>query len=87
MDEEWINNFKTKLDEHYSWPSLYVFKFIVPIGKEEELKKLFPLHTSSDKHSNQGKYVSVTFNMMMPSSDAVIEVYQRVSTIEGIIAL
>jgi len=87
MDQEWINGFRTKLDEHYSWPALYIFKFIVPSGKEDDLKNLFPLHTSSDKLSTQGNYVSVTFNMMMPSSDAVIEVYERASKIEGLIAL
>jgi len=87
MDQEWINGFRSKLDEHYSWPALYIFKFIVPTGKEGDLKNLFPLHTSSDKLSTQGNYVSVTFNMMMPSSDSVIEVYERVSKIEGLIAL
>ncbi len=87
MDQEWIDNFRIKLDEHYSWPALYIFKFIVPIGKEEELKILFPLHTSTDKLSTQGNYISVTFQMMMPSSDAVIEVYERVSTVEGLISL
>lgn len=87
MDQEWINSFRIKLDEHYSWPALYIFKFIVPVGKEDELKNLFPLHTSNDKLSTQGKYVSITFNMMMPSSDAVIEIYERASTVEGLIAL
>ncbi len=87
MDQEWINNFRIKLDEHYSWPALYIFKFIVPIGKQDELKSLFPLHTSTDKLSTQGNYISMTFQMMMPSSDVVIEVYERVATIEGLIAL
>jgi uncharacterized protein len=87
MDQEWINNFRIKLDEHYSWPALDIFKFIVPIGKEDELKSLFPLHTSTDKLSTQGNYISITFQMMMPSSETVIEIYKRVSAIEGIIAL
>jgi len=87
MDQEWIDNFRIKLDEHYSWPALYIFKFIVPSGKENELKNLFPLHTSTDKASTQGNYVSVTFNMMMPSSDAVIEVYQKAAAVQGLIAL
>jgi len=87
MDQEWVNNFRVKLDEHHSWPTVYIFKFIVPKGKEEELKNLFPLHTSTDKVSTQGNYISVTFQMMMPSSDAVIEVYKRVSSIEGLISL
>ena len=87
MDQEWIKNFRIKLDEHYSWPALYIFKFIVPTGKEGDLKNLFPLHTSSDKQSTQGNYVSVTFKMMMPSSESVIEVYEKASVIEGLIAL
>jgi hypothetical protein len=87
MDQDWINNFKIKLDEHHSWPTVYMFKFIVPKGKEVPLKELFPLHTSTDKVSTQGNYISVTFQMMMPSSDAVIEIYQRASSIEGLIAL
>lgn len=87
MDQEWINNFRIKLDEHHSWPTVYIFKFIVPKGKENELKNLFPLHSSTDKVSTQGNYISVTFQMMMPSSESVIEVYERVSSIEGLISL
>lgn len=87
MDQEWMNSFKEKLDQHYAWPSLYVFKFIVPSGQEEAVKKLFPKHTPSEKHSRKGKYTSVTVQMMMPSSEAVIQVYQQASSIEGLIAL
>ncbi len=87
MDAIWLTNFREKLDSHYAWPSLYTFKFIVPTGREEEVKNLFPKHTSSEKLSKNGKYTSITINMMMPSSDAVIEVYQSASVIEGLIAL
>lgn len=87
MDANWYNNFKEKLDNHYAWPSLYTFKFIVDSNKEEQLKNLFPKHASSQKASKNGKYTSITFAMMMPSSEAVIEVYKKASVIEGIIAL
>jgi uncharacterized protein len=87
MDAIWLANFREKLDSHYAWPSLYTFKFIVPTGKEEEVKSLFLNHTSSEKLSKNGKYISITINMMMPSSDSVIEVYQMAAVIEGIIAL
>lgn len=87
MDQEWVNAFRIKLDQHHTWPSVYIFKFIVPIGKEVELKSLFPLYITTDKLSTQGNYISVTLQMMMDSSDAVIEVYERVSKIEGLIAL
>lgn len=87
MDSQWKDSFREKLDQHYSWPSLYMFKFIVPSGKEEEVRSLFPKHIPTEKKSNNGNYVSVTFQMMMISSDAVIEVYVKASVVEGIVAL
>jgi uncharacterized protein len=87
MDNEWMMSFRAKLDQHYAWPSLYMFKFIVPTGREEQVKKLFPLHTSTEKQSRQGNYTSITIQMMMPSSDAVIQIYQQAAAIEGLIAL
>jgi uncharacterized protein len=87
MDQQWQHNFKEKLDRHYAWPSLYMFKFIVPRGKEGEVKSLFPSHDTSERASNQGNYTSITIQMMMPSSEAVIEIYKQASSIQGLIAL
>ena len=87
MNAAWFDSFREKLDQHHSWPTLYMFKFIVPRGKEEDVKALFPLHTTSEKESTKGNYISLTFQMMMPSRDEVINVYRKVSAIEGIIAL
>jgi len=87
MDEQWVKSFREKLDRHYAWPSLYMFKFIVPKGKEDEVRRLFPLHNTSEKLSKQGNYASITVQMMMPSSDAVIQIYEQAASIEGLIAL
>lgn len=87
MDENWINSFREKLDKHYAWPALYIYKFIVPTGQEENIKKLFPLNHATEKLSKQGNYTSVTVQAMMHSSDAVIEIYVKASKIEGIVAL
>ena len=87
MKEEWAKSFREKLDKAYIWPSLYVFKFIVPNSSVAEVKELFPNHISTEKQSEKGKYISVTFNMMMPNSEAVIGVYEKVEHIEGLIAL
>ncbi len=87
MDSAWRKSFQEKLDRHYAWPSLYVFKFIVPRGKEEFVRKLFPLHDVSEKSSSQGNYTSLTIQMMMPSSEAVVDIYQHASEIDGLIAL
>jgi uncharacterized protein len=87
MERSWANSFREKLDQHYQWPALYIFKFIVPSGKEPEVRNLFPLHTPTEKLSANGKYTSVTFEMMMPSANTVIAVYEQATKIEGLIAL
>lgn len=87
MDEQWLQNFREKLDQHYAWPALYIYKFIVPKGKESEVKKLFPNHTVTEKLSKKGNYTSVTAQVMANSSDEVIRIYIAASAIEGIVAL
>lgn len=87
MDDNWIESFRQKLDEHYAWPALYTYKFIVPKGKEGEVKELFPYHPTTERNSRQGNYISVTVQLMMQSSDAVIEIYKKAALIEGIVAL
>jgi len=87
LDEGWVKSFGEKLDKVYAWPALYTFKFIVKSGQEADVQKLFPRHTNSIKSSKNGKYTSLTFQMMMPSSEAVISVYKLAATVEGLIAL
>lgn len=87
MDQTWIDNFRIKLDQHHSWPELYMFKFIVPKGKVEEFKHLFVNHTLTEKTSAQGNYVSITLQIMAVSSDAVMDVYKQAASIEGLISL
>jgi len=80
-------DFQVKLDQYYAWPTLYTFKFIVPHEKESLMQQLFPKHQTSSRPSSNGKYISITVQMMMPSAEAVIAIYQQAATIEGIIAL
>lgn len=87
MDSKWLQSFREKLDQHYAWPSLYIFKFIVPAGQEDEVKRLFPNNVTSEKHSERGRYTSVTIQTMMPSSEAVVSIYEQASAIKGLIAL
>jgi uncharacterized protein len=87
MDESQIKSFTEKLDKFYAWPALYTFKFIVKAGREDDLRKLFPLHTDTSRASKNGNYTSITFQMMMPSAQAVIDVYKKAAVIEGLIAL
>lgn len=82
-----LEAFKEKLDGAHKWPSLYMFKFIVPKGKEGEVFALFPKNDLSTKESSKGNYISVTAKVMMGSSDAVMEKYHQANKIEGVLAL
>lgn len=81
------SEFKEKLDQQHSWPSLYMFKFIVPRQKEGEIQVLFPYNELTTKESAGGKYVSVTAKVMMGSSDEVIRIYEEAYKVEGVISL
>lgn len=87
MDGSSIDSFKEKLDKEYDWPSLYTFKFIVPKGKEGEIKQLFSNHMTREKFSSNGNYVSITAEVMIQSSDKVVEYYLEANKVEGVIAL
>ena len=79
--------FKDQLDLEHEWPSLYMFKFIVPKGGEAQIEALFTPDQISSKLSKRGNYVSVTAKLTMQSSEEVIAIYQAAYQIEGIIAL
>jgi len=82
-----LEAFKQKLDGTHKWPSLYMFKFIVPRGKEDEVFALFPKNDLSTKESSKGNYISVTAKVMMGSSEAVMEKYHEANKIDGVLAL
>jgi uncharacterized protein len=79
--------FKEKLEAQSSFPILYMFKFIVPNGKENEIAAILPNNKMTLKTSSKGTYVSATIKAMMPSSDAILEVYDKAAEVEGVISL
>jgi uncharacterized protein len=73
------------------WPSVYLFKFILPSNKNNIniIEKSFDnmgavIKTSVSK---TGKFTSVSITVNMVSAESVIAKYQELSTIEGIISL
>jgi putative lipoic acid-binding regulatory protein len=79
--------FKDKLEAQTTFPTLYMFKFIVPSGKESEIAALLPNNKMLLKQSSKGTYVSATIHAMMPNSEAILQVYEKAATIEGVISL
>lgn len=84
-----INDFdglREKLS-NLEWPAGYLFKFIVPADKTEDIINILPKGDLSTRESGQGKYVSVTSYAELDSGDEVIEIYQKAARVEGVIAL
>ncbi len=81
------NSFRERLEQEYSFPALYQFKFIVPQESLDDLLGIFTKHDYQTRASKNGNYISVTANIMADSSDTIIEYYNRASVVKGIISL
>jgi len=89
--DEFYNRLKGQLLENGNWPSIYLYKFIVPTDKDkiESITKIFD-NTGAvieSKKSKKGTYTSVSITVNLKNPDAVIEKYKEVSVIEGVISL
>lgn len=82
-----VEKFKNLLDERYSWPARYTFKFIVPTHKQFLVENLVTEYKVVKKMSRTGKFVSVNATKICESSDEVIATYQKVSVVEGVVSL
>jgi putative lipoic acid-binding regulatory protein len=69
MNKKW-QDLEKLLNELHSFPTTYIFKFIVPASKEEDVLKFFPetKTVSIDKRSSQnGQYTALTLNVRVNS--------------------
>lgn len=90
--EEFYKKLKDQLKETSTWPSEYLYKFILKtdVHKIETLESLFNgvgavIHTTKSKN---GKYTSISINLIMKNPEAVVSKYIEVTnTIEGVISL
>lgn len=87
MKEESLHSLQAKLDEFHKWPCRFMFKFITPQEKAAELTALFAGKPFTTRPSKKGRYVSITAELEMQSSEEVIALYREAGKIEGIIAL
>lgn len=89
---EFYIKLKEKLEESVTWPSDYLYKFIVP-SSEANIQKLTELFDNmgaviNTKQSSKGKYTSVSIQLKMKNPDQVIEKYKEVGEkVEGVISL
>jgi putative lipoic acid-binding regulatory protein len=90
MTEEEFEKFKKKLEETTSFPSVYMFKFIIKSENRNIalVENLFgPESDILTKESEKGKYTSITARQVVMNVEEIIEIYKRASVIKGIIFL
>ncbi|MEM5566923.1 DUF493 domain-containing protein [Psychroserpens sp. AS72] len=90
--EEFYIKLRVQLTETASWPSEYLYKFIVP-SEASKIKKIEDLFDNlgaviTTRESGKGTYTSVSVNLQMKDPDAVIIKYKEVAEqVEGVISL
>lgn len=91
MDDSNIERIRKALDDYHEWPTVFMFKFIVPSDNEKiaQVEALFNSKTAEIRlrPSKNGNYMSITAKEAMLSADKVMETYEKASKIEGLIAL
>lgn len=90
MDHEKYTKLRYTLMESTQWPSMYMFKFIIPNTEEKlnEIKALFSEDTEyTFKTSRDIKFIGVTVKKLMNTADDVIDVYMNAQKIQGVVTL
>jgi hypothetical protein len=82
-----IEKFRILLEESYQWPDYYEFKFIIKTDDKHLILGKLIGFTISETPSKKGNYTSVSARKLMRSTDEVIEIYNTMSTIKGVISL
>ncbi len=90
--DEFYIKLRSQLYDTGSWPSEYLYKFIVPTSLEK-IKTIEDLFDNlgaviNTIESKNGKYTSVSINVQMENPDAVILKYKEVAIqVKGVISL
>ncbi|MDP2089580.1 MAG: DUF493 family protein [Flavobacteriaceae bacterium] len=89
--EEFYQKLRQTLVESTTFPTTYIYKFIVP-NEESGINQLMEFFDYQgaviiSKDSKTNKYKSFTINVLTNSVDEIIQKYIEVSVIEGIISL
>lgn len=87
MDNQQVQKFRDLLDQSYQWPDYYEFKFIVKI--DDRLEALNRLHgfAITETPSKRGNYISINARKLMKTTQEVLDVYELMGTIKGIMSL
>ncbi|MEN3322409.1 DUF493 family protein [Mariniflexile soesokkakense] len=90
--DEFYEKLRTQLYDTASWPSEYLYKFII----KSDASKIVMVESIFDNmgaviqttESKNGKYTSISINVLLKNPEVVIEKYKEVAEkVEGVISL
>ena len=89
--EEFYIKLKATLEETTSFPTNYLYKFIVPTKGTgiKQVENIFN-HMGAvidTKESSKGTYTSISILVNLDNADIVIKKYKQVALVEGVISL
>lgn len=88
---DFYNKLKLQLKDTTTFPSDYMYKFIVPTD-DNQVNQVEDIFNNTGaviktKKSKTGKYISVSIVLKIDSADEVIQYYKKAEKIKGIISL
>ncbi len=89
-DKDRLNNLRERLNEVHTWPSIYMFKFVLPNDDErvQQLRGIFGESAEfKTRLSAKGNYISLTVRAMMLDADSIFDAYRSASSVKEVIAL
>lgn len=85
-----FSELRKKLEEQLSFPSVYMFKFIIKSDNRKMAMVESIFDEDADIIQNQsakGNYTSITVKQIVMSVDEIISIYQKAAQIEGVMSL
>lgn len=89
--DDFYVTFKEKLQEIHTFPTDYLFKFILP-SEQSNIAKVHAIFENANtnlsiRDSKNGKYLSITIKVAVSDADDVIIYYRQVAAIDGVVML
>jgi putative lipoic acid-binding regulatory protein len=84
MNEDKFSDLKKKLEETLTYPSVYMFKFILEANNRKiaMVENLFGEEAEIyTKESGKGKYISITVKEVVMNTEDIITIYRKAADI------
>jgi|GEM_PF-3327402 len=78
---------KKLLEENHAGSFSYHFKFVMPLAAVEEFSRLIPEVNSTSRMSSNSRFVSISFDFEAQSAQEIIDIYERVRLVPGLLSL